>query len=210
MKKKLLSSTLLTAMVLSLVTCGAASVSAAETPEAAESSPASATDSSSEDTGEAPDYSQEDCWLQIPEITKDIDTFYIYSTVYIESSFEEGAPAYAELDNPEMILGASGEYVTNASAFEDSTNVFVPLYRQAGMPTMKKAWKETGNCDAAIASTPFPSASLRNSPFSLRSLRAFHCLGLWLAVRMIPPAACSPVTANSVVGVEARPILTTS
>ena len=76
MKKKLLSSTLLTAMVLSLVTCGAASVSAAETPEAAESSPASATDSSSEDTGEAPDYSQEDCWLQIPEITKDIDTFY--------------------------------------------------------------------------------------------------------------------------------------
>ena len=155
MKKKLLSSTLLTAMVLSLVTCGAASVSAAETPEAAESSPASATDSSSEDTGEAPDYSQEDCWLQIPEITKDIDTFYIYSTVYIESSFEEGAPAYAELDNPEMILGASGEYVTNASAFEDSTNVFVPLYRQAGRPTMKKAWKETGNCDAAIASTPY-------------------------------------------------------
>jgi hypothetical protein len=104
---------------------------------------------------EAPDYSQEDCWLQIPEITKDVDTFYIYSTVYIDSSFEEGAPAYAELDNPEMILGAAGEYVTNASAFEDSTNVFVPFYRQAGMPTMKKAWKETGNCDAAIASTPY-------------------------------------------------------
>ena len=29
---------------------------------------------------EAPDYSQEDCWLSFPEISKDVDTFYIYST----------------------------------------------------------------------------------------------------------------------------------
>ena len=26
---------------------------------------------------EAPDYSREECWYQIPEITKDVDTFYI-------------------------------------------------------------------------------------------------------------------------------------
>ena len=48
------------------------------------------TDSAS--TGKATDYTQKDNWLQIPEITKDVDTFYIYSTAYYESSFEEGAP----------------------------------------------------------------------------------------------------------------------
>lgn len=46
--------------------------------------------------------------------------------------------------------------------------------------------------------------------FSFSSFRAFHCLGLWLAVRIIPPHAPSIVTASSVVGVEAKPMFTTS
>ncbi len=96
------------------------------------------------------DYSQKANWCKIPEITKEVDTFYIYATNYIMGSLEEGAPAYADLDNAEMLEGAQGEYVVHASAFADSTNVFMPYYRQAGMPIMKKAWKETGNCDAAI------------------------------------------------------------
>ena len=61
-----------------------------------------------------------------------------------------------------------------------------------------------------MASTSFPSLSLKNSPFSLSSFSAFHCLGLWLAVMMIPPQAPSFFTAISVVGVVARPMLTTS
>ena len=32
-----------------------------------------------DETG-APDYSRKECWLNFPEITKDVDTFYIYST----------------------------------------------------------------------------------------------------------------------------------
>ena len=86
-----------------------------------------------ESVGEAPDYSKEESWLKIPEITKDVDTFYIYSTLYVESSFEEGASDYAALDNPEMLLGALGEYATNASVYEYSTNVFVPYYRQSDL-----------------------------------------------------------------------------
>ena len=61
---------------------------------------------------------------------------------------------------------------------------------------------------AAIAAAP--SAAVRNSPFSFKSLSAFHCLGLWLAVKIIPPWAFSSVTAISVVGVVAKPILITS
>jgi hypothetical protein len=105
--------------------------------------------------GDAPDYFLEDCWLQVPEITKDVDTFYIYSTAYIESSFAEGSSDYARLDNPEMVLGALKEYVTNASVFEDSTNVFVPYYRQAGIRFAQEIKEKTGDIDAAISGTAY-------------------------------------------------------
>ncbi|MBQ3387632.1 MAG: DUF3089 domain-containing protein [Thermoguttaceae bacterium] len=101
--------------------------------------------------GDAPDYSQARCWLRIPEITKDVDTFYIYSTVYVESSFEEGAPDYATLGNLEMILGAMGEYVTNASVYEDSTNLFMPFYRQAGMRYAGEISEKTGDLSTALS-----------------------------------------------------------
>jgi hypothetical protein len=80
---------------------------------------------------EAPDYSQEDCWLSFPEISEDVDTFYIYSTQFMGK--EKDDPNFAPLDNPDMVICAHGEYVTNASAYEDSTNVFSPYYRQASM-----------------------------------------------------------------------------
>jgi len=105
--------------------------------------------------GKATDYSRKESWLQIPEITKDVDTFYIYSTAYYESSFEEGAPDYATLDNPEMLEGAQAEYMTNASVYEESTNVFVPYYRQAGMRYAGEIRKKTGNIDAALSGIPY-------------------------------------------------------
>ncbi|MBQ9000329.1 MAG: DUF3089 domain-containing protein [Eggerthellaceae bacterium] len=109
--------------------------------------------------GDAPDYSLEECWVQVPEITKDVDTFYIYSTSYCESSFAEGAPDYAPFDNPEMVYGALAEYVTNASAYEDSTNVFVPFYRQAGIRYAQETRDKTGDIDAALAGTAYGDIS---------------------------------------------------
>ena len=79
------------------------------------------------------DYSNKANWLQIPEITKDVDAFYIYGTSYIDDSFKEGAPNYAPLDNQEMRQRAMGEYMTNSSVFNESCNVFMPWYRQVGL-----------------------------------------------------------------------------
>ena len=79
------------------------------------------------------DYSKKENWFQIPEITKDVDTFYIYATEYIMGSLMEGAPEYASLDNEEMLQGAAGEYLLHATAYADATNVFMPYYRQCGM-----------------------------------------------------------------------------
>ena len=41
----------------------------------------------------------------------------------------------------------------------------------------------------------------KNSPLLLSNFKAFHCFGLWLAVSMMPPSACSIITAISTVGV---------
>jgi hypothetical protein len=103
----------------------------------------------------APDYSQKSCWHQIPEITKDVDTFYIFATDYIMSSFEEGAPDYATLDNEEMLLGAKIEYRDHASAYADSTNVFVPYYRQSGLRYAGEVIKKTGSFDNALLGLPY-------------------------------------------------------
>ena len=103
----------------------------------------------------ATDYSIKANWLSFPKVTKDVDAFYIYSTVYVESSYEEGAPDYATLDNPEMIMGALGEYETNASVFEESCNVFVPWYRQAGMKYAGEVSAKTGAVDAVLAGIPY-------------------------------------------------------
>lgn len=113
-----------------------------------------AMNAANESTGKAPDYSRKECWCQMPEITKDVDTFYIYATEYIMGSFEEGAPDFAPLDNAEMLLGAKCEYRDHASAFADSTNVFMPYYRQSGLRYAGEIFKKTGNADAAFIGMP--------------------------------------------------------
>ena len=147
--KKLLVLTLIGVMLFTVTVWG-------ETP--AEDSSAE-NDAATAEAGEAPDYSQESCWFQIPEITKDVDTFYVYATEYIESSLEEGAPDYATLDNPEVREKTPIEYATQASAYEDSTNVFVPYYRQGGVRYQNEVALETGNIDAAISGIPYDDIS---------------------------------------------------
>ena len=130
------------------------SVSEAVTPATSESSPASVPTSSVEDGGETPDYSKKEYWYQIPEITKDVDTFYIPATEYVVSSFEEGAPDLAEFGNPDVLAGAPVEYQAHASVFEESTNVFMPYYRQAGFKFAEETWQKTGNVEDAISGIP--------------------------------------------------------
>ena len=101
----------------------------------------------------APDYSQKTCWYNIPEITKKFDTFFIYPTEYMGSN--EGDPDYASLDNPDMVAGAKNDHIIMASAFEESTNLFMPYYRQASAMTMKSAYDKTGDVRAALIGTPY-------------------------------------------------------
>lgn len=82
--------------------------------------------------GTATDYSNKDYWLMLPEkATKEVDTFFVYPTIITDTS-EDAAPI-VDIDNPIMYIGAYDTYVKNASAFEESTNVYAPLYRQSNM-----------------------------------------------------------------------------
>ena len=101
----------------------------------------------------APDYSRAECWYKIPEITRDVDTFYIYSTVTMSAN--EGDPDYATLDNAEMLEGVEIEHVIKSSVFEDSTNVFIPYYRQASMKLMGEVWLKDKTVDAGISGLPY-------------------------------------------------------
>ena len=106
---------------------------------------------------EAPDYSKKECWYKIPEITKDVDTFYIYSTMY--GGANEGDPDYAPLDNADVLENIGIEHAIKSSVFEESTNLFIPFYRQARMAIMLRKMAETGSVDSALSGTPYDDAS---------------------------------------------------
>ena len=104
-------------------------------------------------TEKAPDYSQKECWYKFPVITKDVDTFYINSTVYM--GFGEGDTDYATLDNAELLEGFAGEYLSNATVYEEATNLFIPYYRQSSLRYASEVQKRTGNLDEALSSIPY-------------------------------------------------------
>ena len=103
------------------------------------------------------DYSQKTNWCKFPEITKDVDTFYIYSTMYMGAN--EGDPDYATLDNAEVLNGIVVEHAIKSSVFEESTNLFIPYYRQFAMKFAAETFMKDGNIDAAIIDTPYVDIS---------------------------------------------------
>ena len=154
MKKRFLAMAMTGVMAFCLAACGGQSSSTGSSSNAdsamAAKTSAAATDAS---IGKAPDYSDRACWYQIPEITKDVDTFFVYPTEYMAAN--EGDPDYAPLDNVEMLEGVRTNYPILASVYEDSTNVFMPYYRQAGMTFAAKEAKKSGDPRTAFASIPY-------------------------------------------------------
>ena len=59
------------------------------------------------------------------------------------------------MDNPEMVEGAPVQYAMNASAFEESTNVFLPFYRQSSLKYAGETWRKNGNINEVISGIPY-------------------------------------------------------
>lgn len=104
---------------------------------------------------EAPDYSAADSWYEIPaENTKEVDTFFIYPTKYMASN--EDDPDYAPLDNQQMINGIKEQYDKYIGGlYGESTNLYIPMYRQASFPVEARVWKKTGNAMPSMSGIPY-------------------------------------------------------
>ena len=66
-----------------------------------------------------------------------------------------GDSDYAAIDNPEMREGVKDmDHRFMASVYEDSTNVFMPYYRQASLRTQLNAKEKTGDPRNALKNNP--------------------------------------------------------
>lgn len=75
------------------------------------------------------DYSEEDNWLSLPEgDQKAVDVVYLYPTVY--GTVVEPEDEVADIGDITMRIGAAFSVATQASVFEESCNVYAPVYRQ--------------------------------------------------------------------------------
>lgn len=80
--------------------------------------------------GPVTDYAKASNWLKLPERTdKPVDVFYIYPTAYQKAG--PSAPDIADVTDTGMRQGAQAAYARQATAFEDTANIFAPYYRQA-------------------------------------------------------------------------------
>ena len=106
--------------------------------------------SNPESENKTPDYSDKNNWLRQPTPTKDVDVFYVYPTEYADNS--EGASMYADINNQSLRQDWENVYQMQATAYEESANVFAPYYRQLNMASA--ASLPSDELNAAFASTP--------------------------------------------------------
>ena len=99
------------------------------------------------------DYSKKTNWYKLPEITKEFDTFYIYSTMYMGANEDDAD--YATLDNKEVLDNIWIEHAIKSSVFEEATNLFIPYYRQSSMRHAAEVFQKDGNIDAALIGMPY-------------------------------------------------------
>lgn len=88
-------------------------------------------DKASQENSEQPtDYSVATHWLSLPASTdKEVDVFYVYPTAWQKVNKED--PNICDIDNPSMLIGSKAAFSRQATAFEDTGNIYAPYYRQA-------------------------------------------------------------------------------
>jgi len=84
------------------------------------------------------DYSNDDNWVDIQKDgTKDVDIFYIYPTVAMQTENEDGFASISEMANMAQVIR-----LAQTSVYEDSCNVYMPYYRQIAMTVIDNCNKD--------------------------------------------------------------------
>ena len=82
--------------------------------------------------GTPTDYSNKNNWVYITENPdKEVDTFFIYPTVYINPA--PGAPAIVPVDDESLRYGVMEQFKDAPTLFKELTNLYEPYYRQSNL-----------------------------------------------------------------------------
>ena len=93
------------------------------------------------------DYSKEEHWMLLPKNpSKEVDTIYLYPTVY--GTISPTQDQIAEIDDVSMHIMALYSAANQASVFEESSNVYAPYYRQF---TVEALLDLIENCPEALS-----------------------------------------------------------
>ena len=85
--------------------------------------------------GTPTDYADEKNWVHLPgNPDKDVDTFFVYPTVYINPSPD--APEIVPVEDVILRAGAKNNYKQGPLLFEDLTNLYEPYYRQSNFAAL--------------------------------------------------------------------------
>lgn len=75
------------------------------------------------------DYSNDDNWVDIQKNgDKDVDVFYIYPTVAMQTANEDGFASISEMEDMAHVIR-----LAQTSVYEEACNVYMPYYRQFAM-----------------------------------------------------------------------------
>ena len=78
------------------------------------------------------DYADERNWAHLPaNAEKEVDTFFVYPTLYIDPSPE--APALADVNDVVFRSAVKSHYQGAPLVFDESTNIYEPYYRQSNL-----------------------------------------------------------------------------
>ncbi len=79
--------------------------------------------------GESTDYSKSQNWLSVSIPKYEVDTFFIYPTIVASDKM----PDIISIKDSIMRIGAGATILKDAYVFKESTNLFVPVYRQSNL-----------------------------------------------------------------------------
>jgi hypothetical protein len=94
------------------------------------------------------DYSKAVNWVSLPQITQEVDVFYVYPTIYTQES-----PANMDITESKLRANAAGLLVAQAGVYAPYANVFAPFYRQQTAATQSMEANNGGR--NAFADTTF-------------------------------------------------------
>lgn len=122
------------------------------------------------------DYSNGNYWISRPETPdKDVDVIYYYPTAYFSDDITKCA--ISDIDDAGMVATGTGFVNNNCLVFNETCNVYAPLYRQSDVSYASSLDNDTFNSFMNFTSSQDPTAAIDYYFKNLNNGRPFMLAG---------------------------------